>query len=99
MCGDGEVQAAKVKQKLIASAGAFGGGGAGNWYRADDLGKRDTDGLAETDGLADTDVAAEVEDGGGSEASDNGAGAAASGVSEEPESESETAADDAETLA
>ncbi len=47
LCVDGDAQAAKFKEKLIASAGAFVGNGAGNWYRTDALGKRHTDGLAE----------------------------------------------------
>ncbi len=47
LCVDGDTQAVKFKEKLIASAGAFAGNGAGNWYRTDELGKRRTDGLAE----------------------------------------------------
>lgn len=47
LCVDDQQQAAKLKAKLIASAGAFVGNGAGDWYRNDLLGKRYTDGLAE----------------------------------------------------
>ncbi len=47
LCVDDQQQAAKLKENLIARAGAFIGNGAGNWYRNDLLGKRHTDGLAE----------------------------------------------------
>ena len=47
LCVDGDLQAARLKEKLLASAGAFVGHGAGTWYATDELGKRRTDGVAE----------------------------------------------------
>lgn len=47
VCADGETQATKFKQRLLNTAGAFIGNGAGKFYESGQFGKRNTDGLAE----------------------------------------------------
>ena len=47
VCSDGETQATKFKERLLNTAGAFIGNGAGRFYQSGQLGKRNTDGLAE----------------------------------------------------
>lgn len=47
VCTDGEAQATKFKDRLLNTAGAFIGNGAGKFYESGQLGKRNTDGLAE----------------------------------------------------
>ncbi len=47
VCADGETQAIKFKERLLNSAGAFIGNGAGKFYETGQFGKRNADGLAE----------------------------------------------------
>lgn len=47
VCQDGDQQATRFKERLLATAGAFIGNGAGGFYEKDQLGTTHTDGLAE----------------------------------------------------
>ena len=47
VCADGPTQATRFKQRLLNTAGAFIGNGAGSFYESGALGRRNTDGVAE----------------------------------------------------